>query len=218
MQDTSAAAAQASARSSAAIASQSVSLPLHSPSSSTMNVSPSPSLGQATSQVSTNTSFPVPPGLPGIAGLSASPGLAPSTPMTLPSAAVGSASSAVHRPTMPTRPASSPVVHQQVYPTYPSLPAMAASPPALWLQPPQLGGMPRTPFLPYPAVFSGTFPLLAHGIPHPSVSLPDSQPPGVIPAGTVSSNTMFSASSHQLVGTPVMQTELPPPGIGMLRV
>jgi transcription elongation regulator 1 len=56
-------------------------------------------------------------------------------------------------------------------------------------------------------------------MPYPSVSLPDSQPPGVVPVGHSYAIPMSSSASvHQLPGAPGMQTELPPPGIGMLRV
>ncbi|KDP22962.1 hypothetical protein JCGZ_01659 [Jatropha curcas] len=199
--------------SSTSTVSQSISLPLHSPSSSTLPSSPN--LGPSTSQMPVVPSLLVPPRLAGTTRAPESSALVSCAPMTLPSVPVDPASSAVQRPMMLTNtPASNPVVQQQAYPTYPSLPAMAAPPQGLWFQPPQMGGLPRPPFLPYPAVFPGPFPLPAHSIPRASVSSPDSQPPGVTPVGTAGANPPSSAASGlQLIGTPGMQKELPPPGI-----
>ncbi|GAV80419.1 WW domain-containing protein/FF domain-containing protein, partial [Cephalotus follicularis] len=105
-------------------------------------------------------------------------------------------------------------VQQQMYPTYPSLPAMAASPQGLWVHPPQMGGMPRPPFLPYPAVYPGPFLAPARNVALPSVLSLDSQPPGVTPMGTTGAIPMSSAApGHHLVVTTGIQTELPPPGI-----
>jgi transcription elongation regulator 1 len=96
---------------------------------------------------------------------------------------------------------------------------MAPPPQGIWLQPPQMGGIPRSPFQPYPTAFPGPFPLPARGMPLPSVPLPDSQPPGVTPVGTALAISVSSAASgHMLAGTLKTQTELPPPGIGMPMV
>ncbi|KAJ6720753.1 TRANSCRIPTION ELONGATION REGULATOR 1 [Salix viminalis] len=209
--DKSPAITQGSAPSMAPIASQSVSFPLHSPSSSYASLSSN--LGPTPSQTPATASFYLPPGLSRTPGTLAPQGLVPSAPMTQPSVAVDSLPLGAQRPIMPTMP-SSIAVQQQTYPTYPSLPSMAASPQALWMHPPPIGGMPRQPFLPYPAAFPGSFPLPGHGMPHPSVSLPDSQPPGVVPVGHSYAIPMSSSASvHQLPGAPGMQTDLPPPGI-----
>ncbi|KAJ9183220.1 hypothetical protein P3X46_007110 [Hevea brasiliensis] len=210
--DSSASVPQANAQSSASTVPQSIPFSLHPPSSSTKTLSSSPNLGPSTSHIPINTPFLVPPGSAGTPGPS---GLASCASMTLPSVAVDSASSSVQRPIMlATTNAPNPVVQQQNYAPYPSLPAMAASPQGLWFQPPQIGGMPRPPFMPYPTVFTGSFPLPAHAISRPSFPLPDSQPPGVTPVGTVGANLpSSSASGHQFIGTPEMQKELPPPGI-----
>ncbi|KAF9677058.1 hypothetical protein SADUNF_Sadunf08G0068100 [Salix dunnii] len=208
--DKSSAVSQVSAPLAAPILSQSVSLPLHSPSSSSMNSSLFPNLGPTTSQAPTTDPFFLPPGLARTPGAYASQGLAPSAPMAHPYVAVDSSPSGVQRPIMPTMPPSN-AVQQQAYPTYPYLPAMAAPSQAPWMHPPPMGGMPRHPFLPYPAAFRGPFPLPGHGIYPPSASLPDSQPPGVVPVGTAGANPMLSSASfHQLPSAPGMQTELPP--------
>ncbi|KAI5574538.1 hypothetical protein BDE02_10G151300 [Populus trichocarpa] len=209
--DKSPAIAQGSAPSVAPIASQSASFPLHSPSSSYTSLSSN--LGPTPSQTPATASFYLPPGLPRTPGTLAPQGLVPSAPMTQPSVAADSLPLGVQRPIMPTMPSSN-AVQQQTYPTYPSLPVMAASPQALWMHPPPIGGMPRQPFLSYPAAFPGSFPPPGHGMPYPSVSLPDSQPPGVVPVGHSYAIPMSSSASvHQLPGAPGMQTELPPPGI-----
>ena len=82
-----------------------------------------------------------------------------------------------------------------------------------------MGGLPRPPFVPYPAVYPTPFPLPAHGMPLPSVPLPDSQPPGVTPVGTAGGTPISAAvSGHHLANTSGMLSELPPPGIGMLKI
>ncbi|KAG8657638.1 hypothetical protein MANES_03G080900v8 [Manihot esculenta] len=213
--DSSASVPQASALSAASTVSQSIPLPLHSPSSSTKTLSSSPNLGPSPSHIPITTPFLVPPGSAGTPVTPGPSGLVSCAPMTLPSVAVDSASNSVQRPIMlATTTASNPVVQQQNYPTYPSLPAIAASPQGLWFQPPQIGGMPRPPFMPYPTVFTGSFPLPAHAVSRPSFPSHDSQPPGVTPIGTAGANPpLSSASGHQYIGTPGMQKELPPPGI-----
>jgi transcription elongation regulator 1 len=183
--------------SSASAISQSVSLPADTSSSSTITVSST--FSQAPSWMPSAPSFSMPPGMPGTPG---PPGIAMSAPIssnpTVPSSAMDSSSSAVPRPPMLTNPY-----------------AMAPPPQALWLQPPQMGVIPRSPpFLPYPAAFPGPFPLPARGMPLPSVPLPDSQPPGVTPVGFATATSASSAPGHLFSGTLGMQTELPPPGIG----
>uniref|UniRef100_A0A2N9IEN5 Pre-mRNA-processing protein 40C n=1 Tax=Fagus sylvatica TaxID=28930 RepID=A0A2N9IEN5_FAGSY len=182
--------------SSASAISQSVSLPADTSSSSTITVSST--FSQAPSWMPSAPSFSMPPGMTGTPG---PPGIAMSAPIssnpTVPSSAMDSSSSAVPRPPMLTNPY-----------------AMAPPPQALWLQPPQMGVIPRSPpFLPYPAAFPGPFPLPARGMPLPSVPLPDSQPPGVTPVGFATATSASSAPGHLFSGTLGMQTELPPPGI-----
>ncbi|EEF46576.1 Pre-mRNA-processing protein PRP40, putative [Ricinus communis] len=190
----------------------SASVPQATALSSAPIVSHSSSTSTKTTSLS-SPSFLVPPGLAGTPGPAGSVSCGP---MILPPVTVDSATSSVQRPVMPTvTHASNPVVQQQSYHTYPSLPAMAASAQGLWFHPPQMGGMPRTPFLPYPpAVFPGSYPLPAHGISRPSISSPDFQPSGAPPVGIPGANPPSSAASgHQLMGTPGMQKEIPPPGI-----
>ncbi|XP_050275850.1 pre-mRNA-processing protein 40C isoform X2 [Quercus robur] len=194
--------------------SQSFSLPADSSSSSTITVSST--LSQATSWMPSAPSFSIPPGMPGTPGTPGPPGIAMSAPIsssTLQASAMDSSSSAVPRPLMPTAPVvSNSAVQPQICTPYAPFPAMAP-PQGLWLQPPQMGGIPRLPFLPYPAAFPGPFPLPAHGMPLPSVPLPDSQPPGVTPVGTATATAASSAPDHLMSGTLGMQTELPPPDI-----
>ncbi|KAK9275107.1 hypothetical protein L1049_022366 [Liquidambar formosana] len=127
-----------------------------------MSSSLTPNLGPATLWMPAAPSFSVPPGMPGTPGTPGPPGIGQSAPlssnMAVPSATMDSSSAAVLRPIMSSGPVpSNPAIQQQIYPTYPSLPAVAASPQGLWLQPPQMGGLPRPPFLSYPACFSWPF-------------------------------------------------------------
>jgi transcription elongation regulator 1 len=209
--------------SSASTFSESVSLPADTSSSSTIPVSSTPNLIQAISWMPSAPSFSMPTGMPGTPGTPGPPGIATSTPIsshrTFPSAVMDS-SSAVLRPTMPTAPMmSNSSVQPQICAPYASFPAMAPPPQGMWLPPPQMGGIPRSPFQAYPTAFPGPYPLPARGMPLPSVPLPDSQPPGVTPMGTALAISVSSAASgHMLAGTLKTQTELPPPGIGMPMV
>ncbi|PIA35463.1 hypothetical protein AQUCO_03500079v1 [Aquilegia coerulea] len=103
-------------------------------------------------------------------------------------------------------------VAQQIYPTFQSLPAMAPPPQAHWLQPPQIAGIQRPQYLQYPAMITNPFPLPVRGQPHPSFSLPDSQPPGISPLGPSGGTSLDSMGSVQHVRSSGMQSELPPPG------
>ncbi|KAG4385114.1 hypothetical protein AAZX31_12G027000 [Glycine max] len=93
-------------------------------------------------------------------------------------------------------------------PAAPSIPALAAPPQGLWLQPPQMSGVLRPPYLQYPAPFPGPFPFPARGVALPAVPIPDSQPPGVTPVGAAGGTPTPSASSYQLRGTTALQTEV----------
>nr|XP_028947374.1 pre-mRNA-processing protein 40C-like [Malus domestica] len=154
------------------------------------------------------------PGMPGTPRTPGLPGIAHSVQIsfnpTAPSARIDSSSVAL-RPNMQAVPVASSAVHPHVGPPYPSLSAMGAP----WLPSPQIGGLPRPPFLPYPAAFPGPFPLPVHVMPLSSVPLPDSQPPGVTPVGNTVANSLSSVGSrHQLAGSSGMQKELPHPGVG----
>lgn len=189
--------------------------------SSAMSVSSTPKMGPTTLWMPSNQSFPLPSGMPGTPGTPGPPGIAPSTPLStnlaIPSAPMDFSSSGVSRPLFPSAPASSnPAIQQQIYPSYSSLPATNVSPQGPWLQPPQMGGLQRPPFLPYPAVYPTPFTVPARALPLPSVPLPDSQPPGVTPVGTAGGAPISSAvSAHHPISSSGMQLELPSPGIGM---
>ncbi|XP_038697942.1 pre-mRNA-processing protein 40C-like isoform X2 [Tripterygium wilfordii] len=195
------------------VSSTSTILPLtvNASSSSTVAVSTTPNLGSATLWTPTTLSFPVPPRPSGTPGILAPAGLAFSTTVTVPSA-ISVSSSSVLRPNMPNVPNSSnPVVPQPIYPAYPSLPAMGVSPQAHWSYPPQMGGVPRPPFLSHPAVYPGSFPSPVHVIPLPWVPPSDSQPPGVTSLA-IAGSTTAAASGNQFASPSGMQlqTELPP--------
>ncbi|KAM1846586.1 hypothetical protein ACFX14_010981 [Malus domestica] len=183
-------------------------------SSSTVNISSAPNAGPKASLVPTVPSFNMTPGMPGTPRTPGLPGIAHSVQIsfnpTAPSAPIDSSSVAL-RPNMQAVPVASSAVHPHVGPPYPSLSAMGAP----WLPSPQIGGLPRPPFLPYPAAFPGPFPLPVHVMPLSSVPLPDSQPPGVTPVGNTVANYLSSVGSrHQLAGSSGMQKELPHPGVG----
>ncbi|KAM1540942.1 hypothetical protein PS1_010930 [Malus domestica] len=183
-------------------------------SSSTVNISSAPNAGPKASLVPTVPSFNMTPGMPGTPRTPGLPGIAHSVQIsfnpTAPSAPIDSSSVAL-RPNMQAVPVASSAVHPHVGPPYPSLSAMGAP----WLPSPQIGGVPRPPFLPYPAAFPGPFPLPVHVMPLSSVPLPDSQPPGVTPVGNTVANSLSSVGSrHQLAGSSGMQKELPHPGVG----
>lgn len=134
------------------------------------------------------------------------------------SSATADSSSMVLRPSMPTGSvAVNLAVQPQIAAPYPSLPALAGPPQGLWLQNPQMGGVPRVPIVPYTATFPGSFPFVARGM-HP-IQIPDSQPPGVTPVEN-SGNTPLSSitSSHQLSGPSGMHTEVRNTGICVLRL
>ncbi|KAF8407472.1 hypothetical protein HHK36_006606 [Tetracentron sinense] len=218
--DTSAAVAQ-DARNVTPESSSSQSFPLHThiSSSSSITASTTLNLRPPTLLMPTSLSYPGLPRMPGTPGTPGPPGIDPSasfpSTVTVRPAAMDSSSSALLRSIMPsTSPVPShPAVQQQIYPLYPSLPAMAPHPQGFWLQPPQIGGLPRPPFMPYPGVLPGTFPLAVRAMPLPSVPLPDSQPPGVTPLGPGEYPSAFVDSGHQLASSSGMQPDLPPPGI-----
>ncbi|XP_021911586.1 pre-mRNA-processing protein 40C-like isoform X2 [Carica papaya] len=195
---------------------QSVPSSVH-PSGSSTSVPSNSGLGLTTPHLLSTTSFPRPPGLSGTPSTPGPPGLVPSQVTAL-SLTDGSTSS-IPRPPMPTVPASAnPAVQQQIYPAYPSLPAMADSPQGIWLQPAQIGGIPCPPFWPHPAVYPGPYPLPALGSNLPSAPLSYSQPVGVTSLGTAGASPASAATSdHQLAGILRLQTDSLP-GIGMLRV
>ncbi|XP_057962775.1 pre-mRNA-processing protein 40C isoform X2 [Malania oleifera] len=191
------------------------SAPLSAQTSSSTTVASISNLGPAISWMPPALSFPGMPGTPGTPG---PPGITPSAPvsthLTVSSAAMDS-SSAVLRQNLTASVPSNLAAQQQTCQPYLSLPPVASSSQGPWLQPPpQMSGLPRPPFLTYPAVFPGSFPLLARGMSIPSVPLPDSQTPGVGPVGTTGGIPLSSMdSAHSMVCSSGQQPELPPPGI-----
>ncbi|GAB4850661.1 hypothetical protein Ancab_029972 [Ancistrocladus abbreviatus] len=195
--------------------------------SSTDNTSERPtktasSLIQATILTPNASSIPLPPAVPAAAKTPGPPGIAAAPVQTsysplVPSVAMDSSSSSVPRPVVPAAPVpSNPAAQQQVYPLYTSIPPTGASPQAPWLQPPQIGGLPRPVFLPYPPIYPGPFPLPVHGMTLPSVPLPvpDSQPPGVTPLGNTGGTPPSSMNPAGIqIGT-AMHKDLPAPGTG----
>ncbi|RZB79246.1 Pre-mRNA-processing protein 40C [Glycine soja] len=185
------------------------SVPAHT-STSIMPPPSDPNYRPATSWMPTAMSFPVLPVMP-TQGNPGPPGLASSAIISsnpaAPSTGTDSSPAALLRPNMPTSAiASDPTAPQKGLP-YPSVPAMAAPPQGLWLQPPQMSGVLRPPYLQYPAPFPGPFPFPARGVALPAVPIPDSQPPGVTPVGAAG-GTSTPSSSHQLRGTTALQTEV----------
>ncbi|XP_010250268.1 PREDICTED: pre-mRNA-processing protein 40C [Nelumbo nucifera] len=186
-----------------------VSMPFHvSPSS--LAAATSPNLCPATLWMPVAPSFVPPPGMPITPGTPGPPGIAPSTPLsstvTVNSEAMDSSSSTSLRPVVPS------TVQQQMHSPYPALPSMPPPPQGLWL-PPQIGGLQRPPFLPYPGVLPGSYPLPMRGMPLPSVPVPDSQPPGISPLGPPGGTPSSSVGSvHLPSNTTGKQPDLPPPG------
>lgn len=187
-----------------------------------------PNYRPLTTWMPTPLSFPMHPVMPLTPGNPGPPGLASASVISsnpsAPSTSIDSSSAAVPRQNMPGAAiASDPTAPQKGTP-YPSIPSMVASPQGLWLQPPQISGVLRPPFLPYPAAFPGPFSFPARGVTLPAVPVPDSQPPGVTPvsqppgvtpvSAAVATSTS-SASNHQLRGTTGLQTEVIPGHAGM---
>lgn len=171
-----------------------------------------PNYRPATSWMPNAPTFPVHPVMSGTPGNPGPPGLAkpamiPSNPAG-PSPGTDSPAAAVLRQNMPTAAlASDPTATQKGLP-YPPAPSMVAPPQGYWLQPPQMGGVLRPPFLQYPAAFPSPFPFPARGVTLPAVPVPDSQPPGVTPVGGASGTSASSASGHQPRGTTGLQAEV----------
>ncbi|KAL0562158.1 hypothetical protein IC582_002610 [Cucumis melo] len=198
--------------SSASTVSQSVSLPAPPTSNSVANGSSIPNLIPSTSPVPPAPSFHIhqlPPVAPMVPG---PPGMSPSTPLVSTGPAVlfpptDSASTipgpnmhAIHNPIHPS-------ARPQICGSYPSLTPVVSPPHAMWFQPPQLGAMPRPPFIPYSASYHGPLPFPARGMPLPSVPLPDPQPPGVTPVQVASAIPVPSGHGNQLIGNSLIQTD-----------
>lgn len=154
---------------------------------------------------------PVTPGPPGISP----PTLLPANMTVTPPS--GDFSSALPRPTIQT-PHVLPNTHLQHpgYAPYPSISPVSTSLQGAWLQPTQVSGLLRPPLSPYPAAFTGPFPLPARSTPIPSAPSPDPQPPGVINVGVSSGNPILSPAPASQSTTSTLQLEIPH-GIGMLR-
>ncbi|KAL4394748.1 hypothetical protein HN51_022644 [Arachis hypogaea] len=170
-----------------------------------------PNFRPTTSWMPTPLSFPGHPVMPGAPGNPAPPGLTSSiisTNLAAPPSTVSS-SAAPLRPNMPAAAiASDPTLTQKGTP-YASMPRMVAPPPqGFWLQPPQMSGILRPPFLQYPAAFPGPFPYPVRGVNPPAVTLPDSQPPGVTPVNATAATSAPSASDNQLRQGTDLQTDL----------
>lgn len=189
-------------------------------SDSTVATSSATALSTTTSWMPTIPSFSTPPGLFVTPQTQAPPGLLTLRTKDTSSAFGDFYSSAGLRPSVPTPSApsnSGSAIQHQIYPTYPSLPPIGVSPQGPLLQPPQMGVRPWLPFLPYPAAYPSPFPLPAHGMPNPSVSQIDAQPPGLSSMRTAAATSHSAIPGHQLVGTSG-NTEAPPSGTGTLRV
>ena len=191
---------------------------------------PAPNMG------STPPSWAVPPGIafsagpgnPGTPGTPGPPGIvhSPQVPGNLTRGPIAPDSSSMfQRPSMPlsTGPlAPNSAIQPQLGAPYQSFPTMAAPHQGLWLQPPpQMGGVPRLPIVPYAAApFAGPhIPLMARGMP-PAVPVPDSQPPGVIPAVNAAAIPAPSsaASFHQVAGSSATRTESHSSGIDIVSL
>ncbi|KAK3021870.1 hypothetical protein RJ639_047792 [Escallonia herrerae] len=203
---------ESSSASSAPSPSHSVSQSAHTTS---IPASLKPSFIPTTFWTPTASSFQMPPGVPGTLAMHGTTGIVPSVPqlsdMTQQSVSVNS-SSVQSRPTVPFVPGpSNSALQQHTYSSYPSVLPLAVLPQGLWLQPPQMSGSSRPSLLPYLASFSAPFPLSTHGMPLPSVLLPDSQPPGVtpvvFPGGT---STSSAASGNQQAVASGVHPEVPP--------
>nr|XP_004297757.2 PREDICTED: pre-mRNA-processing protein 40C isoform X2 [Fragaria vesca subsp. vesca] len=121
-------------------------------SNSTMALSSAPNVGPTTLWVPTTPSFNMTHGMPGTPG---PPGTTHSVQMSFnPNArsAPVDSSSIAFRPSLQTLPIAS----------------SAANPHGVWLQSPQMEGIPRSPFQPHPAAFPGPFSLPTHVMPPPS--------------------------------------------------
>ncbi|KAL5993481.1 hypothetical protein ACLOJK_014406 [Asimina triloba] len=220
--NTSAAVAQETSTTPTSSSTQSLLLPPHSSSSSSSaapvppNILSSSMRGQAAL-----------PGMPGTLGTPGSSGMPSSSSLSIinsvrPTIMDSSASLRPMQAPVPFPPSSAtPVpaqnVQPQIYPPYPSMPAVAPTPQGIWLPPPQMGGLQLPPFVPYsaprpvpvPIPVPGAFPMQMRGIVHPSVPLPDSQPPGVSPVGpSGGTSPAVAGSSH-----PSSKPQSPPPGI-----
>lgn len=171
-------------------------------------------ISAATAWTSSLRPFSLSTGLPGTPGLPGPPGLTLPLPVSsnpvIPSLTSDPSASSL-RPNIVGGPvATNPGVQSQVYSGYPSIPTMPANPQALWLQPPQMSGMARPPFVPYHAVLPGPFPFPAHGMPISSMPSPDPQPPGVTPSGSAGGMLSSSVPGQQVAGNSAMQTEVQP--------
>lgn len=172
------------------------------------NISP------ATARASSPRPFSLSTGVPGTPALPGPPGLTPPAPVSsnsmIPSLTSDPSPSSLRPNIVSGRVATNPGVQPQVYSAYPSMPPMAANPQALWLQPPQMSGMARPPFVPYPAVLPSPFPFPATGGPISSMPSPDPQPPGVTPSGSAGGMLLSSVPGQQVAGNSATQTEVQP--------
>ncbi|XP_073112719.1 pre-mRNA-processing protein 40C isoform X2 [Elaeis guineensis] len=194
------------------IDSQSAQLSATVPSSSSTASGINPNANSSGILMPSTPSFTGHPGMPGLAGTPGLPGIPNSATVssTVTSQPAGTNPSPL-RPMVPPPvslpPTSTPVpvqqnIQQQFYQPYPSLPGTIPPPQALWLHPPQAGGLQRAPFLPYSGVLPAPFQLPVHGMPPPAIPLPSIQPPGVPTVANQgpASTTMGSSQSGSNVG------------------
>lgn len=207
--------------SSASTVSQSVSLPAPPTSNSAANGSSIPNLIPATSPVLPSPSFhvhqllPVTPMVPGPPGMTPAPPVVSTSPAAL--FPPNDSASTILGPHMHATPSSiNPSARPQIFGSYPSLTPVVSPPHGIWFQPPQLGAMPRPPFLPYSASYHGPLPFPARGMPLPSVPLPDPQPPGVTPVQVAPAIAVPAGHGNQLSGNSLIQTDSNHPQLGMM--
>lgn len=177
---------------------------LDSSSVSATDVQSTTTTSSATTMTSSGISFVVAPTAPSSHKAPGLPGfVVPSTPIMSSPAVSATNSSSVRMPVVSASlAATNPPMQQHMYPPFPSITPPGASPQGQWL-PPQVSGALRPPYLPYPPVYPGPFPLAVRGTVLPPAISPSSLPPGVTPVGDI----ITSASSITEA-----QREMPPPG------
>ncbi|CAA2980143.1 pre-mRNA-processing 40C isoform X1 [Olea europaea subsp. europaea] len=157
--------------------------------------------------------FQVTPGMPRTPITPGPPGIASSVSSSSNISAVPSSvdSPALPRSFMPAAPVLSNFpIQQQTFTPYPT--PFQAAPPGPWLQSPipQISGIVRPSFSPYPTVIPGPFPMSTRPMLPVSVSFPNTQPPGVTPAVSSVGDSASSVASGDQSTIGSVQEELPP--------
>ncbi|CAN4090396.1 unnamed protein product [Withania somnifera] len=196
---------------------QSVSQAGHMSSGSSATAFPTSHMGSPNIRMPHAPQFQVPAGVPRNPVMPGPPGLGPA----IPSSSNLTATASPGGPSLPLRPnvppihvLANPPVQQQTYSPYLSPTPMAPSHQGPWLQPPPVTTMLRPPFRSYPAGFSVPFTLSASGVPHSSVSMPDTRPPGVASVAAPPGVPITASQSTHASG---LQPDLPP-GVDRKRV